>query len=98
MPAHPHPGQTGWQEFYVGHAEDRFRILNRHTKVRTPALSSRHAMLVQEKTPLEPGVVDHKVYVSGIGDLVETTVRGGNERYHLVSVRHRAPGPPRLTG
>jgi hypothetical protein len=89
MPAEPHPGQTGWQEFSIGHAQDRYRILNRHTHVRTPAVRSHHAMLVQETTPLEPGVVDHKVYVRGIGTVREETVKRGNERYQLVSVRHR---------
>ena len=95
MPAHPRPGQTGWQEFYVGHAQDRFKVLNRHTRVRTPAASSRHAMLVQETTPIEPGVIDHKIYVRGIGTVREVTIKGGNERYRLVSVRHLSP---RLTG
>jgi hypothetical protein len=88
MPAEPHPGQTGWQEFFVGHAQDRYRILNQHTHVRTPAARSHRAMLIQETTPLEPGVVDHKVYVRGIGTVREETVKGGNERYELVSVRH----------
>ncbi len=27
MPAHPHPGQSGLQEFYEGHAQDHFRVL-----------------------------------------------------------------------
>jgi hypothetical protein len=88
MPAHPERGDRGWQEYLVGHAQDRFRILNRRTRVRTPAISSRHAMLVRETTPLEPGVVDHKIYVRGIGTVSERTVRGGNERYELVAVRH----------
>jgi hypothetical protein len=88
MPAHPHPGQTGWQEYYVGHAQDRFRILNLHTSVRTPAASSRRGMLVQETSPIEPDVVDHKIYMRGIGTVREVTVKGGNEHYRLVSVRH----------
>jgi hypothetical protein len=88
MPAHPKRGDHGWQEYYVGHAQDRFRVLNRHTRVRTPAVSSRHAMLVRETTPLERGVVDHKVYVRGIGTVSEKTVKGGNEHFRLVSV-HR---------
>jgi hypothetical protein len=46
-------------------------------------------MLVRETTPLEPRVVDHKIYVRGIGTVSERTVRGGNERYQLVSVRRR---------
>lgn len=87
MPAHPRVGDGGWQEYWKRHAEDRYRILNFHTKVRTPAASSRHAMLIRETTPLEPGVVDHKIYVRGIGTVREETVRGGNERYRLVSIR-----------
>ena len=85
----PRPGDGGWQEYYVGHAQDRFKILNTHTRLRTPAaqLAPRHA--VRETTPLEPGVVDHKLYVRGIGTVREETVKGGNERFELVSVRHR---------
>jgi hypothetical protein len=89
MPAHPRPGDGGWQEYYVGHAQDRYRILNRHTKVHTPAVSSRHAMLIRETTPLEPGVLDHKIYVRGIGTVRERTVKGGSELFELVSIRHR---------
>ena len=87
MPAHPRPGSAGWQEYYVGHAQDRFKVLDLHTSVRTPAVSSRRAMLVRETTPLEPGVVDHKVYVRSIGTVVEKTVKGGSESFRLVRVR-----------
>ena len=50
--------------------------------------SSNHALLTQEFTRLEPGVLDHKYYVRGIGTVLEQTVRGGSERNELVSV-HR---------
>ena len=43
-------------------------------------------MLTKEWTPLEPGVVDHKLYVRGIGTVLEQTVKGGVERAALVSV------------
>ena len=84
-------GRPGPGSFHrdVGHAQDRYRILNKHTKVRTPAVRSRHAMLIRETTPLEPGVVDHKVYVRGIGTVREETIKGGHEVFTLVSVRHR---------
>jgi hypothetical protein len=36
---------------------------------------------------LEPGVVDHKVYVRGIGTVREEAVKGGKERLVLISVR-----------
>jgi hypothetical protein len=89
MPAHPRRGAHGWQEYYRGHAQDRYTILDTRTTVRTLAVSSRHAMLIRETTPLEPGVVDHKFYVRGIGTVREQTVKGGRERFELGSVHHR---------
>ena len=43
-------------------------------------------LLTQEWTPLEPGVLDHKFYVRGVGTVLEQTEKGGNERNELVSV------------
>lgn len=87
MPAHPRPGQRGIQEFLEGEAEDHFRVLSRSAAVRTPGASSRHALLTREWTPLEPGVVDHKLYVKGIGTVLEETVKGGDEVNELVAIR-----------
>src|SRR4051794_12536529 len=84
MPAHPEPGSSGWQEYYVGHAQDRFKILTLHTSVRTTAVASHHAMLVQETTPIERGVVNHKLYVRGFSTVRDEAVKGGNERYQLI--------------
>jgi hypothetical protein len=85
MPAHPQVGQIGRQEYLKGHAEDYFQVLSLHAGVQTPYLSSRAALLTKEWTPLEPGVLDHKLYVRGIGDVLEQTVKGGDERLQLVS-------------
>ena len=83
MPARPRVGDGGWQEYDKGNAQDRFRVL----------WVGATTMLVQETTPIEPGVVDHKTYWRGVGTVTEATVRGGNERYRLVSVRRgRAAG------
>jgi hypothetical protein len=87
MPAHPTVGRSGRQEFYEGHAEDHFEVLSLHASVRVPYTSSSRALLTKEWTPLEPGVVDHKLYVRGIGTVLEQTVKGGDERQELVSVR-----------
>lgn len=88
MPAHPRVGQAFQQEFYKGHAEDRSRILSVSAHISTPGASSRHALVTRETTPLEPSVVDHKVYVRGTGTVREEAVKGGKERLELVSVRH----------
>jgi hypothetical protein len=88
MPGRPRVGQSGRQEYYKGHAEDHFTIESLTARADTPAASSRRALLTKEFTPLEPGVVDHKIYVGGVGTVIEQTVRGGSERLVLVSVRH----------
>lgn len=89
MPAHPRPGQSGRQEHYEGHAEDHFRVLSLSARVAVPASSSRRALLTMEWTPLEPGVIDHKLYVKGVGVVLEQTVAGGDERNELVAISGR---------
>jgi hypothetical protein len=88
MQRHPQLGRQFRQEWYAGHAEDRYRALCRSASVRVPYGSFRHALLTEERTDLEPGVVDHKYYVRGIGVVSERTVRGGTESLQLVSVQH----------
>jgi hypothetical protein len=77
MPARPRAGQTARQEYYKGQAEDHFRVIG---------YLGRNALLVEEWTPLEPDVLDHKLYVRGTGLLVERTVKGGDELNELVRV------------
>jgi hypothetical protein len=87
MPARPRVGQTFRQEYLKDHAEDHFRVLSVSAAVRVPYTSSKHALLTKEWTPLEPGVIDHKLYVRGIGMVEEQTVKGGDEQAKLVSFR-----------
>jgi hypothetical protein len=47
-------------------------------------------LLTKEWTPLEPDTIDHKLYVRGIGTVLEQTVRGGSERAALVSIKSSA--------
>jgi len=82
MPARPRLGQSFRQEFYKGHAEDHFAIVGLFG-----APGPRNALLTEEWTPLEPGVLDNKLYVRGVGLVQEQSVKGGNERALLVAVR-----------
>ena len=86
MPAHPRVGQTGRQEYYKGHAEDHFRIA---AVLGTVGSGAPNSVLTEETTPLEPGVLDNKLYVRGIGTVTELTVKGGDERNQLVWVTVR---------
>jgi len=88
MPAHPHVGQSNLQEYYKGQAEDHFKVVGLFGTVAGP--KTRNTLLTQEWTPLEPSVLDHKMYVRGIGTVLEQTEKGGNERNELVSVTRGA--------
>jgi hypothetical protein len=85
MPAAPQLGQSFRQEFYRGHAEDHFRIVGLFG-----VAAPRNALLTEEWTPLEPGVLDHKLYVRGVGQVLEQSVKGPNERLELISMRSNA--------
>ncbi|WP_405672159.1 hypothetical protein [Streptomyces canus] len=88
LPAHPVPGAAGEQEYYPGQAEDRFQILNLTSRVSVPYKTFSGALRTKEWTPLEPGVVDNKYYVKGIGTVKEVTVKGGPfEENVLTAVR-----------
>jgi hypothetical protein len=78
MPAHPRVGQTFVQEHAKDVAQDRFRIV----AVGASTLETR------EWTPLEPGVLDRKVYVRAVGTETEQTIKGGDEHLKLIAVRH----------
>lgn len=88
IPGKPRIGEGFRQEYYKGHAEDQFRVVSLAAKITTPFVTSTRALLTAETTPLEPGVVDHKYYVRGIGTVLEEAVKGGTERLVLVSVTH----------
>jgi hypothetical protein len=87
MFAHPKIGQTAQQEFYKGQAAVHFRVLSLHASASTPYTTSSNVLLTEEWTPLEPGVLDHKLYVRGIGTVLEQTVQGGSEQAALVSFK-----------
>ena len=88
MFANPRVGQGAQQEFYKGQAEDHFQVLSLGSGVSVPYVSTKAGLLTKEWTPLEPGVLDHKVYVRGVGTVLEETVKGGTEHLELVSVTH----------
>jgi hypothetical protein len=89
MPAHPRVGEHHRQEFFKGHSEDQFRVASLHASITVPYGTFRNALRTKEWTRLEPGVVDSKYYVRGIGNVFEGSVKGPRETARLVSVTHR---------
>jgi hypothetical protein len=86
MPARPRAGQAFAQEHFRGHAEDHFRVISRHSSVSVPfgAFHGR-VLLTHEWTPLEPGVLDGKWYVKGVGEVRESALKGPEETAELVA-------------
>jgi hypothetical protein len=90
MPAKPRLGQTLQQEYYKGHAEDFFKVVDLAAPVKVPFVTTDRALKTYEWTPLEPGAIADKYYVRGIGKVREGTVKGEEpERLDLVSVKRR---------
>ena len=87
IPGHPNLGQSALQEFYKGHAEDHFRVIGLFRTVVAGRLTN--TLLTKEWTPLEPSVIDHKMYVRGIGTVLEQSQKGPNERNELVAVSRK---------
>jgi hypothetical protein len=91
MPAHPKPGMRYRQEYYRGHAEDAARVLSLDEQAQTAAGHFRGLLLTKDYTPLEPDVLEYKLYAKGVGPVLVLSPSGGGGREELV--RHE-PGVP----
>jgi hypothetical protein len=85
MLAHPAAGQTYREEYYAGHAEDRSRVLALDQQAEVPFGHFGNVLLTEDYTPVEPNVLELKMYAPGIGQVLAQTVSGGSEREELIS-------------
>jgi hypothetical protein len=86
MPANPQVGMGGYQEYLAGQALDQYKVMSLNASVKVPYGSFNNALQTRETTALEPGVVDTKYYVKGIGQVSEATVKGPKETSFLVKL------------
>jgi hypothetical protein len=84
MTAHPRVGDAHRQEYWRGHAEDQYWLVDLDQRVSVPYGTFRHAALTLEWSRLEPFVIDRKSYVRGIGVVKELTAEGPPEVASLV--------------
>lgn len=75
MPASPAVGQAFVQEIAPGIAQDRVEILAAGESVTVPYGTFTNTIRFRETSPLEPGVKSTKVYVQGLGPIVDDEVR-----------------------
>jgi hypothetical protein len=84
--ADPQLGRWFRQEWYRGQAEDTYRAVDRSTSIRVPYGLFNRAVRTEERTALEPNVIDGKWYVRGIGEVKETSLQGPQETLVLSAV------------
>jgi len=66
IPGAPKLGDTYYQEQAVD-AKDRIEIVSLEESISTPAGKFEHCIKTRETSPIEPGVVEYKIYAHGVG-------------------------------
>jgi hypothetical protein len=87
MLARPRPGREYRQEYYEGEAEDRARVLSLDDQAEVPAGHYTRVLTTKDWNPLEPDVLEYKLYAKGVGLVLAVHVSGGSEREELVRYR-----------
>jgi len=89
MEAHPQVGDSYYQEFARGVAEDQARVQSLNASASTRQGTFNHLLLTKETTRLSPGEVENKYYRRGVGFIFGVIVKGGDERTELVSTTQK---------
>ena len=89
MPGDPQVGLTYRQEYYEGEAEDLGEIMSLDEQAQVPFGHFDNVLLTKDFTPLEPKVLEYKLYAEGVGPVLVLGVSGGSDREELL--RFRAP-------
>jgi hypothetical protein len=76
LPADPGVGMTYRQEYYAGQAEDAARVLSLDEQAQVPAGHFAGALLTKDYTPLEPKMLEYKLYAKGVGPVMTVGVSG----------------------
>lgn len=97
MPGSPQVGMTYRQEYYEGEAEDRGEVLALGEQASVPAGEYDDLVQTADTTPLEPDVLEHKYYASGVG-LVLTVDKEAGGREELLSVTRVSTAEARRAG
>lgn len=79
MKANPQVGDAYRQEFLKGEAEDMGEVLSLSETMTTPAGTFENCIKIKDWTPLEPDVVEHKIYCQEVGNVVSEVKAAGEE-------------------
>jgi hypothetical protein len=92
MLADPRPGVSYQQEFAEGVAEDLAKVERLNAKTSVPFDTFANGLVTKEWTPLEPGAIERKFYVAGVGLVLVEEFHGGHTlREELIGITFTAP-------
>jgi hypothetical protein len=84
IPADPAPGMSYRQEYYEGEAEDNGEVLSVDEMVDVTVGHFDDVLLTKDTTPLEPDVLEYKLYAPGVGPVLILGISGGGGQEMLV--------------
>jgi len=87
VPADPKPGLSYREEYYKGEAEDAAEVLSLDARAKVPFGTFDHGLQTRNVTPLEPDLIEEKLYARGIGMVLAITISGGSDREELISYK-----------
>ncbi|MGH3348558.1 MAG: hypothetical protein ACRDO4_16380 [Nocardioides sp.] len=85
MAAEPRVGDGYRTGYAVGVVEDQSEVLSLSGTRQVEAGSFSDLLVTEDTTPLEPGVVEHRYFASGVGLVFAEVVSGGTESTELVA-------------
>jgi hypothetical protein len=86
IPADPEPGMAYRQEYYEGEAEDNGAVLALDQQAEVAAGAYDDAILTADTNPLEPEVLEYKLYARDVGVVLALGISGGGDREELISM------------
>jgi hypothetical protein len=84
MPASPKTGMRYRQEYYKGAAEDAGQVLSVDEQAEVPSGHYRDVLMTKDYTPLDPKMLEYKLYARGVGPVLVLGVSGGGGIEELV--------------
>jgi hypothetical protein len=85
MPAKPEAGLAYRQTHYPGKEEDRGEVLSTNERAEAPAGYFRGVVAIKESSPLDPKILEYKLFARGVGLVRAFDVSGGSGHEELLS-------------
>jgi len=98
MEAKPTPDGPYRQEYLAGEAEDMAKVIKLDGTVSNSYGDFTDVLVTEEWSDLEPGVLERKYYVSGIGMISSEIIKGGDEHFDLTEFSSGGATPEATPG